>query len=260
MGEPLPQAAPSAGEARSGANVGGGRPYPASSLPMPTDALNDAGIQGDLFSQLVDRLPDPALVDMMPPLGAGSGGDSSRVPASATSAQPRPRKTTEHPNAINRHQITCHRPPYRVTHCDGALGDGLENLQGSGKNRVAFLCHKCLAAGNVEQARWSQLIEKVEGDLDPVIQKSEKLSRKERAIPYACLRGAGYKCGKCRQPTVFNADFAPHGVLFCQCPPCLICQRKSCKCQKSADMLGNGLLPSLPDLPALAPVPQRSMS
>lgn len=259
MGESLPQAAPSAGEALSGANVLGVCPFPASTLPMPTDAPNNASIRSELFRQLADVLPDPALVDMMAPLGVGSGRDSSGVPAPGKSAQPRPRKTTEHPNAINRHQITCHHPPYRVTHCDGALGNGLENLQGVGKNRVSFLCHKCLAADNVDQARWSQLVEKVEGDPDPVIRKSEKLSPKERAMPDACLRGAGYKCGKCGHPKVFNADLALYGVLFCQCPPCPICKRKSCKCQKSADMLGNGLLPSLPDLPALAPVPPRSM-
>eukprot|EP00966_Prymnesium_polylepis_P227156 5256104-Prymnesium_polylepis.1 len=212
----------------------GGDPLPASALPMPSGAPYDASVQSELFSQLVDVLPDPALVDMAPPLGAGTGGIFSRVPMGCTSGQPRPRKTTEHPNAVNRHTIACHHPPYRITHCDGVLGDGLENLQGSGKSRVAFLCHKCVAAGNVEQSRWSQLIEKVEGDPDPAIQKSEKLSRKERAMPDACLRGAGYKCGKCQRPKVFNAELASHGVLFCQCPPCLICHCKSCKCQKSA--------------------------
>ena len=141
----------------------------------------------------------------------------------------------------------------------GCLATDSRTCRARARAAFAFLCHKCLAAGNVEQARWSQLIEKVEGDPDPVIQKSQKLSRKERAMPDACLRGAGYKCGKCQQPKVFNSELASHGVVFCQCPPCPICQRKSCKCQKSAAVLGNDLLPSLPDLPALAPAPQRSM-
>ena len=260
MGESLPPASAGTDDALWGANASGGDPFPASELPMPSGVPHNASAHSELFSQLADVLPDPALVDMAPPLDAGTGGISLGVPFGATSGPPRPRKTTEHPNAVNRHKIACHHPPYRITHCDGVLGDGVENLQGSGKSRVAFLCHKCVAVGNVEQARWSQLIEKVEDDPDPVIQKSEKLSRKERAMPDACLRGGtGYKCSKCQHIKVFNADLAFHGVVFCQCPPCPICQRKSCKCQKTAAVLGNGLLPTLPDLPALAPVPQRSM-
>ena len=51
-------------------------------------------------------------------------------------------------------------------------------------------------------------------------------------MPDACLRGKGYKCGKCHKTKAFNAELASRGVVFCQCPPCPICHRKSCKCKR----------------------------
>ena len=153
----------------------------------------------------------------------------------------------------NRRHITCHQPPFQITNCNGAIGDGVENLGGTGGRQCGFLCHKC-------HTRWSQL---TDFDLpDPNIKPCKKLSRSEREATDVALRGSGYNCGECKRPKVFKPELAAAGVSFCNCR-CPICNLypKKCKCK---ELVAGGIDQELllpPMVPPLtqAPIPRSLM-
>ena len=157
--------------------------------------------------QLSLPLPSPPTSQPLPPHPTLSSPPPTfqPLPPQPTLSSPPPTSQSLSPPMTTPATLQQRETHFPVRCCD-TDGGAIENLQGVGPNRCAYLCHRC-------NRRWSQLVLMTGGCIDPQIRVSMKQSRKERKK--APIRS--YKCGACRKQKVWNKELAAMGVTFCDC-------------------------------------------